>query len=291
MKTMRHFHLLKTFLLISAGFFLALTSEAGLKVYYIRHIECGHNVKKQFEKSGIPKSEWPSYVGDQNQFTPKGEKQVGEAAQKLKAIAPKFDFIASSPIWRSRQTILQYLRETKQTAEIWPELAEFNLDALPLLFKDSLPPPTKNFLTGKLIAPTLSAEEKPFFTIRPGGEHLFNSPISAGLPQRASDIKASLEAVVALVKKRFGGAAGADKSILLSGHGTNGTGLLRVFLGNAKDSEKPEMANIGIWMIEQQPDGHFELRLFNDQPYSPETKAAEKKAGKAASKNRKTINQ
>ena len=102
--------------------------------------------------------------------------------------------------------------------------------------------------------------------------------------RRLCRIKASLEAVVALVKKCFGG---AGKSILLSGHGTNGTGLLAVFLGGAESSMKPEMANIGIWMVEEQPDGHFELRIFNDQPYSPETKAAEKKAGKAASKNRK----
>jgi len=279
MKNMRRFF--KTFLLISAGFVFALTSEAGLKVYYIRHIECGHNVKQQFEKSGIPKSQWPSYVGDQNQFTPKGEKQVGEAAQKLKAFT--FDFIACSPIWRSRQTILQYLRETKQTAEIWPELAEFNADVVPLLFKAGLPPPNKNFLTGKLIE--LPGAEKPFFTIRPGGEHLFNSPKTATLEQRASDIKASLEAVVALVKKRF---SGADKSILLSGHGTSGAALLNVFLDKADRVEKPDIPNIAIWMIEEQPDGHFKLRILNDQPYSAEMKATRKpakKTAKAAVKN------
>jgi hypothetical protein len=33
---------------------------AGLKIYYIRHAEGGHNVKKAWEAKGVPKSEWPS---------------------------------------------------------------------------------------------------------------------------------------------------------------------------------------------------------------------------------------
>ena len=253
-----------------AGFFLALTSEAGLKFYYIRHIECGHNVKEQFEQSGIPKSQWPAYVGDANQFTPKGEKQLGEAAQKLKAYA--FDFIACSPVWRSRQTILQYLRDTKQTAEIWPELAEFGGEVVPLFFKGALPPPDKNYLRGDLIS--LPDAEKPFFSIRPGGEHLFKSSESGGLEQRAADTKASLEAVVSLVKKRFGG---TEKSILLSGHGTNGRMLLDVFLDKADRPQKLSIPNIGIWMVEEQPGGHFKIRVLNDQPYPAAAGAAEKK--------------
>ncbi|AWI08462.1 histidine phosphatase family protein [Ereboglobus luteus] len=243
----------------------AVCDAAGLRVYYIRHIECGHNVKKKFEKSGIPKDQWPAYVGDSKQFTPKGAKQVGEAAQKLKA--HQFDSIACSPVWRCRQTILQYLRETKQTAEIWPELAEFNGAIIPLFFKDNLPAPNKNYLCGEAIK--LPDNEKPFFTLRqnPEGARLFNSPKKNGNEQRAADTKASLEAVVALVKERFGGKKGEDKSILLSGHGNNGKALLSIFLNEAdRPKEIPHPPNISIWMIEQQPDGNFQLKILNDKP-------------------------
>lgn len=261
---------LKTFLRFAslAAAWLALAAvcdAAGLKVYYIRHIECGHNVKKKFEADGIPKDQWPAYVGDSGQFTPKGEKQVGEAAQKLKAY--QFDFIACSPVWRCRQTILQYLRETKQTAEIWPELAEFNGEIVPLFFKGKLPEPNKNYLCGDAIE--LPDAEKPFFTLRrqPEGTRLFKSPKSGGKEQRAADTKASLEAVVALVKERFGGEKGEGKSILLSGHGTNGRALLSVFLNKEDRPEKISIPNIGVWMIEQQPDGRFLVRMLSDKPY------------------------
>ncbi|MDF9832444.1 broad specificity phosphatase PhoE [Ereboglobus sp. PH5-5] len=244
----------------------AVCDAAGLKVYYIRHIECGHNVKKKFEKSGMPKDQWPAYVGDSKQFTPKGAKQVGEAAEKLKA--RQFDFIACSPVWRCRQTILQYLRETKQTAEIWPELAEFSGAIIPLFFKGRLPEPNKNYLRGEAIK--LPDDEKPFFTLRqnPEGSRLFYSPKKNGDEQRAADTKASLEAVVALVKERFGGKKGEGKSILLSGHGNNGKALLSVFLNEADRPEKiPHSPNIGIWMLEQQADGSFQLKILNDKPY------------------------
>jgi hypothetical protein len=56
--------------------------EAGLKIYYLRHAEAGHNVVRQWEN--VPKPQWPRYVGNQNLFTPKGETQVTPAAEKLK---------------------------------------------------------------------------------------------------------------------------------------------------------------------------------------------------------------
>src|SRR4051794_16518782 len=97
-------------------------AQAGLKVYYLRHAEAGHNVVKEWKD--IPKDQWPAYVGNSGMFTPKGETQVLKVAEKLKP--NRFDFIAVSPIWRTRNTILPYLKETKVKAEIWPELEEFD---------------------------------------------------------------------------------------------------------------------------------------------------------------------
>ena len=106
------------------GALLACTyqANAGLKIYYIRHAQGGHNVKTAWEKKDVPKTEWPSYVGNPDMFTPKGKQQVIAATEKLKAY--QFDFIASSPMWRARNTILPYLKVTQSKAEVWPELRE-----------------------------------------------------------------------------------------------------------------------------------------------------------------------
>jgi hypothetical protein len=55
--------------------------EAALRIYYLRHAEGGHNVVKEW--ATVPKDQRPGYVGDPNVFTPKGEKQVAAATQKL----------------------------------------------------------------------------------------------------------------------------------------------------------------------------------------------------------------
>ena len=115
--------------------FFANNVSAGLKIYYIRHAEGGHNVKADWEAKGIPKSQWPDYVGNSEMFTPKGEKQLDEALEKLKKY--DFDFIASSPIWRARHTVIPYLKATGRKAEVWPELKEGT--GMTLILSDDLP--------------------------------------------------------------------------------------------------------------------------------------------------------
>jgi phosphohistidine phosphatase SixA len=101
---------------------LASTAQAKLTIYYLRHAEGGHNVVRRFVESGIPTNQWPAYVGHSDIFTPDGEAQVRGVTTNL--LAYKFDFIAVSPTWRTRQTILPFLKATGRTAEIWPELTE-----------------------------------------------------------------------------------------------------------------------------------------------------------------------
>ncbi|WP_339881476.1 hypothetical protein [Polaribacter vadi] len=63
------------------------STKSKLRIYYIRHAEGGHNVKKEW---GIyPENEWPSYVGDHSAFTPKGILQQSRVSNKLKRF--KFD--------------------------------------------------------------------------------------------------------------------------------------------------------------------------------------------------------
>ncbi|MEM0970427.1 MAG: hypothetical protein AAGJ31_13810, partial [Verrucomicrobiota bacterium] len=73
--------------------------DAGLKIYYIRHAEGGHNVKRDWKE--VPEDEWPDYVGDSNQFTPLGKTQQAAVSATLQRLEDRFDFIACSPLWRS----------------------------------------------------------------------------------------------------------------------------------------------------------------------------------------------
>ena len=84
--------------------------------------------------------------------------------------------------------------------------------------------------------------------------------------QAAADLTAVAEKTVELIRAGFGG---SDKAILLVGHGNSGRLLLHVLLKNS-DAWNTEPTNIGIWMVEEQADGSFKLRLFNDMPVNPQ---------------------
>jgi len=233
-------------------------AEAGLRIYYLRHAEAGHNVVKQWQEK--PKAQWPAYVGNPDMFTPEGEAQVAKATKKLEQY--HFDFIAVSPIWRTRHTILPYLEGIGAKAEIWPELAEFDRFSTNLTSGLALPAPSPNLFTGGAVI-ALPAPEQPYFTLREDDRKLFKTG-KAPL-QLAADLTAVAEKTVALIRARFGG---TDKSILLVGHGNSGRLLLHVLLNNSPAWKTP-LVNTGIWMVEEQADGSFKLRLLNDTPVAP----------------------
>jgi broad specificity phosphatase PhoE len=234
------------------------TAEAGLKIYYIRHAEGGHNVKKAWEAKDVPKSEWPSYVGNPDVFTPKGEQEVIAATEKLKAY--QFDFIASSPIWRARNTILPYLKETGQTAEVWPELRE-GPGMLTILSEDI--PDLHEEILNQGTPIILPEEEQAFFMLRDEATNNYsNYPRESDENVKVAYMKhASLNAID-VIKKRFGG---TDQSILLAGHNSSGVSLLKLLL-QGEPENKRGLSNTGIWMVEEQPDGTFELKMYNDEP-------------------------
>ena len=68
-----------------------------------------------------------------------------------------------------------------------------------------------------------------------------------------------------MIKKRFGG---SEKSILLAGHNSSGVSLLKLLI-QEQPVERPQrgLENISLWMVEQQEDGSFELKIYNDEPY------------------------
>ena len=244
-------------LLLSLSLVLAAgRSEAALRIYYLRHAEGGHNVVKEW--ANVPKEQRPAYVGDPNMFTPKGETQVVLATQKLQRY--HFDFIAVSPMWRTRHTILPYLRAVGAKGEIWPELHEFSGGSR--ILRSNLPAPADRVLNAG--APVhLPPDEVGSFVLRPGAMNDFKLPPGKGDDHDAA-IRLVLQRVVDTIQQRFGG---TDKSILLVGHGTSGKALLRM-LTNRELTDLPAIANTGLWMVEEQASGRFKLKMFNDASYN-----------------------
>jgi broad specificity phosphatase PhoE len=243
--------LLRTLVLLS--FVFTAPTQAGLKIYYLRHAEYGGNVVNQWKDK--PKSEWPDYVGKGDMFTPKGEQQIDALTQKLLKDY-HFDFIAVSPAWRTRNTIAPYLKQAHMTAEIWPELLEFN--TLANQHDSAQPPPSTNLFSGDAL--TLRPEDKGLFTLRADNAKGFK--ISEDPLQAAADRRAVVDKVIDLIKQRFGG---TDKSILLVGHGNSGR-ILAEELTHEKKAFEVEPPNTAMWMAEQQPDGSFRLMMLNDEP-------------------------
>jgi broad specificity phosphatase PhoE len=223
------------------------------RIYYVRHGQGGHNVVSEW--NSIPKDQWPPYVGNENMFTPKGEQQVAALTKELQGM--KFDFIATSPIWRARNTILPYLKETSRKAEIWPELAETPGVPVERIASDSKPSAD---LIGGGETIRLPEAEQPFFLIREDGKRQAN--LKAKDPeQQISNSLALARKTADLIKERFGK---SGKSILLVGHGNSGVTLLRTL--TTPESLTTNLKNTGIWMAEEQPDGSFRLKLLNSKP-------------------------
>jgi broad specificity phosphatase PhoE len=242
-------------------FFLALLllltptvlAQSGLKIYYVRHGESGYNVVKEWKDK--PEDQWPSYVGNPDIFTPKGESQVAELTQKLKGM--KFDFIAASPKWRTRNTILPYLKAMNLKAEIWPELTETKSVPVDRIKTRDLLAASPTLFAGDAI--DIPPSESSFFILR--DDVKANPKIEKGEEQRIANAIALGEQTIKIVKERF---AGSNKSILLVGHSSAGSTLIRLLTGVMDFSE---LENTKIWMAEEQPDGSFSLKMLNNEPF------------------------
>ena len=246
--------------LLFALLFLCLTqgcAQPGLRIYFVRHAEAGHNVLAQWKDK--PKSTWPPYVGNANMFSPKGDAQAATLVDKLKGI--HFDLIAACPYWRTRHTILPYLQATGQKAELWPELEETGPVPPQYTAAGIQPPPPNPRLFDGVNDFKLPDDEKTYFSFLPNDKKFLeykdpNNQIAIG------NALALSQKVIAMVKARTNN---APKSVLLVGHGDAGSTLLRTL--TTSKTLTPNIANASLWMAEEQPNGTFKLKILNDKPY------------------------
>lgn len=226
----------------------AFPASAELTVYYVRHGQGGHNVEAEWAQTRVPKSDWPAWVGSQNHFTPLGAYQVQALGTNL--LPYTFDFIAVSPLWRTRQTILPYLKLTGRTAEIWPELVETGFHGNPAAAAEG----QAVFAGTRPIE--IPADEQAYFRLRPDTEaRNWMTPTN---PAMAGALTVRVEE---LLRARFGA---NDTRVLLVGHGTAGLGLVRYLTRDPKAADR-HMDNTRLWCLDEQADGTFKLRYHNQR--------------------------
>jgi broad specificity phosphatase PhoE len=221
-------------------------------LFYLRHAEAGHNVKAEFVAKGIPTNEWPAYVGNENAFSPKGEAQALATATNL--LPFQFDLIAVSPKWRTRHTILPYLKATGQQAEIWPELAETAKYELTNVPPDT--PVADDLLAGRRTL-HLPEEETPYFHLRADGTGTRLLVVT-----NAAEVLVCARRVEELLRSRY---PEGPARVLLVGHGNASLMLLR-HLARQPALQLPHQKNVHLWTGELHPDGTFALDRYNVLP-------------------------
>ena len=230
---------MKTGLLLPALLLAAAAFESpALDVYLIRHAETMGNVTLDYSET------------NQCTFSPKGLTQVAGITEKLKDFS--FDDVLVSPTWRTRQTILPYLKAHHVTAEICPEVEECCCDC-----RGDTAPAADIHLGDKIV---ISEGEAPYFKLRDTNTMFRFAPATdeeaAGQIRRAGDH----------IRSRFGG---SGKSILIVTHSCSGGRLISDLLG-LDYGGRFGPGNAALTHLRQGPDGRFTLLTLNDAPFQPQ---------------------
>ena len=203
----------------------------------IRHAETMGNVTGDYSET------------NQCTFSPKGLTQVAGIAEKLKNFS--FNTVLVSPTWRTRQTILPYLKAHQITAEICPEIEEGCCDC------QAGTAPAADIPRGAPIV--ISPEEAPYFKLRDT-----NTTFRFALTTE-SEAVAQIRRAGDLIRSHFGG---TTQSILIVTHSCSGGRLISELLG-LKLNGRFSPGNAALTHLRQEADGRFSLRILNDEPFQP----------------------
>lgn len=205
--------------------------SSGLDIYFVRHAETQANLTGNYDSASS------------NTFSAQGHKQIEVLNIKLQPL--HFDAILVSSLPRALDTILPYLQQSRQTAEVWPELAECCWQH-----------PRDNSNSAKAVtasAVLLSSAQKPFFSFRDDDSiyDYSNNSYAEGV--------AHVHKAVELIRQRY---MGSSKTILIVAHYHSGQVLLAELLGISRE-QLPPLQNGELTHLHQDEAGHFTLVSIN----------------------------
>jgi broad specificity phosphatase PhoE len=227
---------MRPFILV-AILLLAAAQASGLDVYLIRHAETMGNVTLDYSET------------NQCTFSPKGLAQVAGIAEKLNGFS--FDDVLVSPTWRTRQTILPYLKAHNMTAEICPEIEECCCDC-----RGDTEPSTDIPLGAKI---AIGENETPYFKLRD------TNTVFRFAPATEAENVAQIRRAGDLIRSRFGG---SGKSVLVVTHSCTGGRFIEDLLGLTLTG-RFSPGNAALTHLRQEADGSFSLLMLNDAPSPP----------------------
>jgi len=108
----------------------------------------------------------------------------------------------------------------------------------------------------------LPDEEKDFFVLRKDSPNDYKKyPSESDDNLKVAYMKHVALHAIDMIEKRF---SGSDKSILLAGHNSSGVSLLKLLLKDEPENKRG-ITSSGIWMVEQQKDGTYKLKIYNNE--------------------------
>lgn len=211
-------------------------ADGGLDIYFVRHAETVANANGTNNSAST------------NTFSQQGIEQLSILTKQLKSLHFDALLVSSSP--RAMNTLLPYLKETRQKAEIWPELSECCWQ------KERNDTSTEHLTTTSEVE--LSPEQVGYFTFRDVNSmrNYSNDNYADGLAQ--------VHLAEELLKKY----SGSDMTILIVGHYHSGQVLLADLLGIRRD-QLPGLKNAQLTHLRQGADGHFRLLCINNNCQAP----------------------
>lgn len=205
-----------------------------LRVYFIRHAETLAN------KTGLKTEE------NYRSFSTRGLKQIDVVTEVLSKIT--IDHVIVSPTFRTRHTVLPYLKKTGKKAEIWPELEEWRM-------KSQLPVD----MTPDSLKIEIEPENRDYFTFRDlnSTKLYYTENYEGGIRQ--------IQKIFSLIRERF---SGSGKSILLVGHSNSGSRVLE-HLSGQEMIVRYHLKTARLNLLEETDSGHFKIVMLNGDKFQP----------------------
>ncbi|MDP8266586.1 MAG: histidine phosphatase family protein [Candidatus Aceula meridiana] len=172
----------------------------GLDIYFVRHAETVANATGDYNAE------------NQKEFTKKGYRQIQNLTRILDKMS--FDHVLVSPKYRTKNTILPYLKKNNLVGQIWPEVAECCWQG------DEHMPASVGIPFGKII--NIKKENFRFFKLRSSSADRFYNP------QTYSDGIEQIKRACELIERKY---SGTGKSLLIVSHWLATSRMLEMFLG------------------------------------------------------------